>query len=341
MNIAASRDCVAAHDRRPHSLVPVPLAVRPLEDDAGVPAALTPRIAALHASNRVPVAGPDDIVGAVRGALAGQSFDCAGDVVVLEADSLLGMVSLERLMAADEHVRIAELMNAEPPVVTAGADPEAMAWEMVQHGESSVAVIDADGRFVGLVPPHRIVRILLIEHDEDVARLGGYLASTKRARQAAEEPVGRRLWHRLPWLLVGLVGALASAVIIGAFERQLEDRVLLAFFIPGVVYMAAAIGTQTQAVLIRGFAVGVAMPQVLRRELASGVVLSLVVSAVFLPVALIGWGDFDIALGVTLALFASSVVSTLVAIAIPLGFQRLGKTPPSDRDLWPRCFRTC
>ena len=140
-------------------------------------------------------------------------------------------------------------MGAEPPVVRPGADPEAVAWERGQAGRvESVAVLDAEGRLVGLVPPHRLVGLLLAEHDEDVARLGGYLASTGRARQAAEEPVGRRLWHRLPWLLVGLVGALASAAIIGAFESQLEDRVLLAFFIPGVVYMAAAIGTQTQAV---------------------------------------------------------------------------------------------
>jgi magnesium transporter len=246
---------------------------------------------------------------------------------VLKDESLVGILSLERLLAADKDVRIGDVMNAELPVVKAGADQEAVAWEMVQCGESSVAVLDADDRFVGLIPPHRLVRVLLIEHDEDVARLGGYLASTKRARQAAEEPVGRRLWHRLPWLLVGLAGALASAVIIGAFDRQLEDRLLLAFFIPGVVYMAAAIGTQTQAVLIRGFSVRIAMGQVLRRELASGVVLSLVVSAAFLPVALIGWGDADVALGVALALFASSFVSTLVAIVIPLGFQRLGKDP--------------
>jgi hypothetical protein len=32
--------------------------------------------------------------------------------------------------------------------------------------------------------------------------LGGYLASTRGGRQAAEESVGRRLWHRLPWLIV-------------------------------------------------------------------------------------------------------------------------------------------
>jgi magnesium transporter len=292
-----------------------------------VPDAPKLRIAAEHATDRVPVVGPDELVGAVRVALAGRSFDCADDVAVLQRESLAGVLSLERLLAADEDVRVGDVMNADPPVVSAGADQETVAWEMVRRGESSVAVLDANGRFVGLIAPHRMVRILLVEHDEDVARLGGYLASTKRARQAAEERVGRRLWHRLPWLFVGLVGALASAAIIGAYEDQLEDRVLLAFFIPGIVYMAAAIGIQTQAVLIRGFAVGVAMRQVLRRELASGVVLSLVVSVAFLPIALIGWSDPDVALGVALALFASSVVSTLIAIVIPLVFQRLGIDP--------------
>ena len=141
---------------------------------------------------------------------------------------------------------------------------------------------------------------------------------------------------------VGLVGALASAAIIGAFESQLEERVLLAFFIPGVVYMAAAtFGTQTQAVLIRGFSVGVAMGQVLRREVASGAVLSLVLSAVLLPIALVGWAT-EVALGVALALFASSLVSTLVAIAIPLGFQRLGKdTGFSDPVRSRQSSKTC
>ncbi len=172
-----------------------------------------------------------------------------------------------------------------------------------------------------------MVAVVLAEHDEDVARLAGYLASTRRARQAAEETVARRLWHRLPWLLVGLAGAVASAAIIGAFEEELSDNVLLAFFIPGVVYMAAAIGTQTQAVLIRGFSVGVSLRTVFGRELISGVVLSFVVAAALLPVALLGWGDANVAVAVAIALFVSSVVSILIAIAIPWLLQRLGSDP--------------
>jgi hypothetical protein len=37
-----------------------------------------------------------------------------------------------------------------------------------------------------------MLSVLVEEHDEDIARLGGFLSSTESARNAAEEPVGRR-----------------------------------------------------------------------------------------------------------------------------------------------------
>ena len=42
-----------------------------------------------------------------------------------------------------------------------------------------------------------------------------------------------------------------ATAIVGGFEDQLEMNVLLAFFIPAIVYMADAVGTQTETVLIR------------------------------------------------------------------------------------------
>jgi magnesium transporter len=61
----------------------------------------------------------------------------------------------------------------------------------------------------------------------------------------------------LPWLAVGLLGAMVSAGIVASFEDELAHQVLLAFFVPAVVYMADAVGTQTEAVVIRGISVGV------------------------------------------------------------------------------------
>lgn len=43
--------------------------------------------------------------------------------------------------------------------------------------------------------------------DEDLSRLGGFLHSVETTRETSVESVRRRLWHRVPWLLVGLLGA--------------------------------------------------------------------------------------------------------------------------------------
>jgi magnesium transporter len=146
------------------------------------------RDARTHATDRVPVARPQEVAGAVRARLIGARFECADDVAVVEGDGLVGIVPIERLLSAPENARLGEVMDRDPPAVTPTADQESVAWEMVRRGESSVAVVDDSGRFIGLVPPHRMLRVLLTERDEDVARLGGYLASTQRARLAPRSP---------------------------------------------------------------------------------------------------------------------------------------------------------
>lgn len=284
--------------------------------------------AAGDATGRVPLAAPTETVGDVRAALPGQKLDDAGAVVVLSDDKVpVGLVPIARLLTARAEARIGDIMDADPPVVRPGTPPEPIARRMIDRKESCVAVVDDRNRFRGLIPGYRMLSVLLTEHDEDVARLGGYLASTRRARHAAEEVVTRRLLHRLPWLMIGLIGAMASAGIVGAFESQLDARVLLAFFLPGVVYMADAVGTQTEAVLIRGLSAGVTVRSVVWRELGTGLAVGLAIGAAFLPFALVAWGDATVAVAVAVALVASCSIATIVAMALPALFQRLGRDP--------------
>jgi magnesium transporter len=147
------------------------------------------------------------------------------------------------------------------------------------------------------------------------------------ARTAAQEPIRRRLWHRVPWLLVGLLGAILSADLVGAFEHQLRERVILAFFIPGVVYLADAVGTQTEALIIRGLSIGVAIRQVVWRELLTGLLVGVLLAGAFLPIAWWRWGEADVALAVALALLAACSIATLVAMLLPWLFQRFGVDP--------------
>jgi magnesium transporter len=275
----------------------------------------------------VPVAHPDAPAGEVLIGMVGHRFESAAHVAVCRDGYLVGLARIEDVLAADPATSMAELVDPDPPVITHGVDEEIAAWKAVQHGESTLAVLDDDGRFAGLIAPRRIMEVLLEEHDEDLARLGGYLASTSSARHATEEPVLTRLRHRLPWLLVGLAGAIAAAGIVGAFERDLEEQVLLAFFVPGIVYMADAVGTQTEALVIRGLSVGVSIRRILQRELVTGALVGVILAIAFFAVGLPLWDQVDVVLAVAIALLAACSTATLVAMALPAILARFGQDP--------------
>lgn len=283
--------------------------------------------AATHATRAVPIARPEETAGAARRSLLDGGFEFAGDVAVLDGARFAGILPVERLLAAADGERIGDLMDADAPRVAPDTDQEVAAWTMVRHGESSLAVVGADGAFAGLIPPVRMLSVLLSEHDEDLARIGGLMVGAGRARGAAEERVRERVLHRLPWLLLGLAGAMVAAAIVGAYEDEIRTQVLLASFLPGVVYLADAVGTQTEAIVIRGLSVGVRIPQVAVREILSGLIVGLVIAAAFVPIATLVWGDVDVAVGVGLGLLAACSIATVVAMVLPWAFQRLNVDP--------------
>lgn len=283
--------------------------------------------AAEHLSTRVPTVAPTATAEEVRRSLAGQRFDTVAEIAVCEDGRLKGLLSIEDLLAAPAGAVVAQLMDSDPPTVTPGVDQEKAAWKAVQHGEVSLAVVDEQGRFLGLIPPQRLLQVLLWEHDEDIARLGGFLHSTLTARLATEEPVVHRLGHRLPWLLVGLAGALLAADLVGLFQGLLQKNLMLTFFLPGIVYLADAVGTQTETLVIRGISVGVPLGRVVRREVLTGLFLGAILGLLFFSFALFRWNNYNVALAVGLALLTACSTAAFAAMALPWLLQQLGADP--------------
>jgi magnesium transporter len=286
------------------------------------------RTAAEHASTRVPVAAPTELVTDVLSRLRGERFDSATVVAVCaDGDQLVGLATIEDLFAAPAGATVGAVMDPRPVTVAPDTDQERAAWQAARHRQAGLAVVDAQGRFCGLISPRQLLDVLLEEHHEDLARLGGFLHSTSTARATTVESVPRRVWHRVPWLGLGLVGAMLSAGLMSAFERQLSEAVLIAFFVPGIVYLADAVGTQTEILAIRGLSVGVEIGRIAGREVLTGVLMGLLLGALVLPVTALVWGDATVAVAVALAVAAASAVATMVAIVLPWLLSRLGRDP--------------
>lgn len=283
--------------------------------------------AAEHASVLVPQAEPGDTVADVLAGIRGRAFDSVSAVAVADGERLVGVVTIERLLAASDSQPVSDLVDPSEPVVALTTDQERAVWVALRHGRLGLAVVDDDGRYRGVIPPQRLVRILVQEHDEDLARLGGFAGSSRSAREASAEAVPRRIWHRLPWLVLGLAGSVLAAGVIDSFERVLDRQLLLAIFLPGVVYMADAVGTQTETLVIRGLSIGVGIKMVAWREILTGAFLGVLLAAIFWVTVVLVWGNAVVATAVSLALLTACAIATVVAMALPWIFHRLGRDP--------------
>lgn len=134
----------------------------------------------------------------------------------------------------------------------------------------------------------------------------------------ATEKVSLLLRLRIPWLILGLIFGTISVLFIGQFETLLSEKIQLSFFIPVIVYMSDAVGTQTESIYVRNLAKKqIRFTKYLVKELILGVVMGSLFGVMIGVFAYLWLKSTDIALTVALAMFASVSVSTVVALVIP------------------------
>lgn len=104
----------------------------------------------------------------------------------------------------------------------------------------------------------------------------------------------KAFWTRIPWLLIGLIGGFLTGGLAGYFEASLKEEIMIALFLPLVLYMSDAIGTQTEAVLVRALASGqTSLRNLLRQEGAIGGLIGITLGTTG-GLGLLFWGGSSI-----------------------------------------------
>ena len=134
---------------------------------------------------------------------------------------------------------------------------------------------------------------------------------------------------RLPWLIAGLGGGLAGALIVRSFEQTLAEQLMVAAFIPTVIYMADAVGSQTEIIFIRAMALehNFKFQRYFTRELWVNIILAGILGTGMLLVSALWLQNSLLALVLGLAIFFTTMSSVFVALIIPYLFERMGYDP--------------
>jgi magnesium transporter len=275
----------------------------------------------------VPRSFPTETVGSVLSALHTTHPAEASHIYLVDHETrLIGQVPMERLLAAGQEVRLANLQGDPPIQVRPQDNAESVALLAVERHDADVAVVDEQRKLLGAIPIGQLLALLHEEHVDDILRMGGVAT----IHPAPTEPTNTlvAVQARIPWLTIGLAGGFFAGGIAALFEASLQREITLAFFLPLVVYMADAVGTQTETVLVRALAYGRVSPWTqVSREGTVGLLLGVVFGTLAAGVLLLWDGRTSVALVVGLTLGVTAVVATLVASLLPLGLARFGADP--------------
>jgi magnesium transporter len=303
-----------------------------MNDDHGSPFDATPwhaESAGFHVIRHVLSVQPTMTCSDALAMLREQRFEYADVVVVIDAaQRVLGMLSTGELATHERGTLVGRVMHRDVGVASAEMDQEHVASLAIRNALGTVPVTDQQGRLLGVVPPQTMLAVLRREHVEDLHRLTGILRENEVAREAMEGPPARRARHRLPWLFVGLAGSAIAALIMASFEATLQARVAVTFFLPGIVYIADAIGTQTEAIAIRGLSFGHARIQhLLAGELWTGLLIGAILAATSGLAVWLVLQDSMLALAVSVAVLAAGAIAAAIGLLLPWTFHRFGFDP--------------
>ncbi|RWX78326.1 magnesium transporter [Neorhizobium lilium] len=238
---------------------------------------------------------------------------------------LVGVLDLDQILRSKRQVKIETIMRETSYPVPADMDQEEAAQLFEQYDLLSAAVVDENGRLVGVLTIDDVVDVIQEEAEEDIMRLGGV------GDEELSDSVLETSRSRVPWLLVNLLTAFLAASVIGLFDATIEQIVALAVLMPIVAGMGGNAASQTMTVTVRALAtrnIDIHNAwRIIRRETGVGLLNGVLFGILIGVVAGLWFEDVNIGGIIATAMLINMIAAAIAGIMIPLLLDKVGADP--------------
>ena len=235
--------------------------------------------------------------------------------VVDDHEKLVGTLSLKRLLLTETRILINEIANYDIVSVIATEDDDEVANIMNKYDLIVMPVIDETGVLLGRITIDDVMDVVKEEAEKDYQMASGITEDVE-----SSDSVWQLTRARLPWLLIGLVGGLLGAKVIGIFE--IDKNIELAFFIPLIAAMGGNVGVQSAAIVVQGLAnesikINTTLSKLVK-ELGVALLNGIICSTIIFGATFALNYPIDLSLTVSLSLFSVIVFAALFGTFVPL-----------------------
>jgi magnesium transporter len=193
---------------------------------------------------------PDDATVATALARLRAARRTVHDVYLLDADGhLAGAVAVQDIAVSPPAEPLARLTRRPAVEVPALATREDVMERLSGGRVTSLPVVDAHNRLVGVIRPEALMTVAQEEAGADMQAMVG----ASREERALSK-VSFAVRKRLPWLHINLATAFLAAAVVGLFEDTIAKFTALAVLLPVVAGQSGNTGAQALAVTMRGLA---------------------------------------------------------------------------------------
>lgn len=245
--------------------------------------------------------------------------------VVDDNDKLLGILSLRKLLLIEKATAIKDIIFTEIISVKATEDDEHVANIMNKYDLIALPVVDDLNRLIGRITIDDVMDVAKDEAEKDYQMASGISEDVESSDTAWELTRAR-----LPWLLIGMIGGLLGAKVIGIFDLS-GDNFELAFFIPLIAAMGGNVGVQSAAIVVQGLANdSLKMENIFQKlvkELGVGLLNGIICSIIILGAAFSLGYSLALSLTVSISLFAVIVFAAVFGTFIPLTLEKYNIDP--------------
>jgi magnesium transporter len=242
---------------------------------------------------------------------------------------LVGVTSLRQLLLSKPDLSLADIMQRSVIKAHVDTDQEEVALLASRYDLLAIPVVDDQNHLVGIVTVDDIIDVVKEEAAEDLLKMAG-TSESELLYEGRTLAVARL---RLPSLLLSLAGLLVTGLLLESFQTRFAEALFLLAFVPVIMGLSGAIGSQTSAVVVRGIASGrlqaarAPLASFLVRQLKVGAALGLACGALAGLAALVLKQNLWLGAVVGAALGLAIVVAAACGALAPAALARLGLDP--------------